>query len=62
MQSKQLEIQTPRLILKGITPAIIHELFETKTEVEIMLYFGVDASGLEHYKSMHEKGMETHRI
>lgn len=62
MQSTQLEIHTPRLILKSISPAFIHELFQTKTEAEIMLYFGVDASGLEHYKTMHEKGMETHRI
>lgn len=62
MQSEQHEIQTPRLILKSITPAIIHELFNTKTEEEIIHYFGIEPSGLEHYKSMHEKGMETHRI
>jgi ribosomal-protein-alanine N-acetyltransferase len=43
MESEQHEIHSPRLILKSITPAIIHELFETKTEAEIMLYFGVDA-------------------
>lgn len=58
----QIEISTPRLILKSITPAIIHELFSTKSKEEIITYFGFDEAGFEHYKEMHEKGMETHRI
>jgi ribosomal-protein-alanine N-acetyltransferase len=58
----QIEITTPRLILKSITPAIIHELYNTKTKEQIMEYFGVDEKGYEHYKEMHEKGMETHRL
>ena len=31
----QIQIKTERLILKSITPAIIHELFYTKTKQEI---------------------------
>jgi len=60
--TNQIEITTPRLILKSITPAIIHELFNTKSKAEIKNYLGVDDAGFEHYKEMHEKGMETHRI
>lgn len=58
----QIEITTPRLILKSITPAIVHELFNTKSEEEIKTYFGFDDNAFDHYKDMHEKGMETHRI
>jgi ribosomal-protein-alanine N-acetyltransferase len=58
----QIELHTERLILKSITPAIIHELFETKSKEEIKNYFGFDESGFEHYKNMHKKGMETHRL
>lgn len=60
--TNQIEISTPRLILKSITPAIIHELFNTKSKQEIIDYFGFDEAGFEHHKEMHEKGMETHRI
>ena len=58
----QIEITTERLILKSITPAIIHELFHTKTKEEIMDYFGIDEAGFQHYKDIHEKGVETHRL
>ena len=58
----QIKIITPRLILKSITPALIHELFNTKSKEEIINYFGFGENGYSHYKTMHEKGMETHRI
>lgn len=58
----QIELQTERLLLKSITPAIIHELFTTKTKEEIMAYFGIDEAGFQHYKDIHEKGVETHRL
>lgn len=58
----QIELQTERLLLKSITPAIIHELFTTKTKEEIMAYFGIDEVGFQHYKDIHEKGVETHRL
>jgi ribosomal-protein-alanine N-acetyltransferase len=60
--TNQIEIITERLILKSITPAIIHELFTTKTKEKIIDYFGVDEAGFEHYKDIHEKGVETHRL
>ncbi|UPT69677.1 MAG: GNAT family N-acetyltransferase [Flavobacterium sp. JAD_PAG50586_2] len=60
--TNQIEITTPRLILKSITPAIIHELFNTKSKEEIKTYFGMDDAGYEHYKEMNEKGVETHRL
>ena len=58
----QIEIHTERLILKSITPAIIHEFFETKSKAEIINYFAFDEIGFDHYKNMHEKGMETYRL
>ncbi|WP_293895863.1 GNAT family protein [Flavobacterium sp.] len=60
--NNQIEITTPRLILKSITPSIINELFKTRSKEEIISYFGFDDAAFEHYKDMHEKGMETHRI
>lgn len=60
--TNQIEISTPRLILKSITPAIIRELFNTKTKEEIITYFGFGESGYEHYKDMNEKGVETYRL
>lgn len=57
-----IEITTQRLILKSITPALIHELFNTKPKDGIIRFFGVDEAGYEHFKDMHEKGMETHRL
>src|ERR1700712_3587403 len=59
---KKFIIHTNRMILKGITPSIIHELFNTKSKEEIVEFFGVDEKGYEHYEEMHEQGMETHRI
>ena len=58
----QIEIITDRLVLKSITPEIIHELFNTKTKEEIINYFGYDENGYEHSKKMHEKGMESFRV
>jgi [ribosomal protein S5]-alanine N-acetyltransferase len=56
------EIHTSRLILKPITPAVIHDLYNTKSKQEIISFFGFDEIGYEHFKNMHEKGMETYRI
>ena len=57
-----ITIETERLLLKGITPSLIHELFATKTKHELMDFFGFDEDGYFHVKTMHEKGMETHSI
>lgn len=58
----RIDIQTSRLVLKSVTPAIITDCFRTKSEVEIKNFFGVDQSGFEHLKNMFEHGMETHRL
>ncbi|HVG12336.1 MAG TPA: GNAT family protein [Flavisolibacter sp.] len=55
-------IQTDRLLLKGISPAVIHDLFLNSSEEVIKAFFGVDEKGYLHYKEMHEKGMDTHRF
>jgi ribosomal-protein-alanine N-acetyltransferase len=55
-------LETERLLLKSITPAIINELFHTQTRAEIKAYLGLDDAGFEHYKDIHEKGVETHRL
>jgi ribosomal-protein-alanine N-acetyltransferase len=55
-------LHTNRLLLKGISPKVIHEVFTTKNEEEIKTFFGVDEKGYQHLKEMHEKGMETHRF
>ena len=60
--TSQIEITTHRLILKSVTPALIHELYNTKVKDEIIRFFGIDEKGYEHYRNMHEKGMETHRL
>ena len=54
------EIYTDRLILKPITPKVIHQQFERKTKIEILDYFNFNESTYEKYKLMHEKGMETY--
>ena len=45
----QIEITTERLILKSLTPAIIHEIFNTKSDEEINSYFGYDGA-FDYYK------------
>lgn len=57
----EVAISTQRLLLKGITPQVIHEVFATRGEDEVKSFFGVDEKGYQHFKEMHEKGMETHR-
>ena len=59
---EQTTITTDRLILTSITPSVIHELYNTKTKKDIIHFFNTDEAGYEHYKIMHEQGMETHNI
>jgi ribosomal-protein-alanine N-acetyltransferase len=58
----RIELTTARLLLKPITPEVIHTLFNAKTKEEIIQFFNVDEAGYDHLKNMHEKGMETFRI
>ncbi|NMH27134.1 GNAT family N-acetyltransferase [Flavobacterium silvaticum] len=60
--SDRIEIQTPRLLLKSVTPSIITTCFENNSQDEIKAFFGVDQNGFDHLKNMYEKGMETHRL
>lgn len=55
-------IETDRLLLKGISSAMIHRQFLNRNEEEIKAFFGVDEKGFLHYKEMHEQGMDTHRF
>lgn len=57
----QIIIETPRLLLKSITPQILHKIFESMDREEIMRYFGFDDAGFNHHLAMHKGGMETHR-
>lgn len=59
---KQVILETKRLVLKSITPKIITEFFETKTEEEIISYFETDEEGFLVLKNMWERGMETYNI
>lgn len=60
--ANQITLSTNRMLLKSITPAIINELFETKSKEEIMQYFGADEAIYNHLKTMVEDGMEAYRV
>src|SRR5690349_8800686 len=57
-----VELFTERLILRAVTPALIHELYNNWTKEDIKRFFGFDEAVYEHAKAMHEKGMETYRL
>lgn len=57
-----IEINTPRLLLKSITPAIINELFKNKSKEELMTFFNMDEAGYARLKEMNEAGMESFRV
>lgn len=54
-------IETERIRLKIITPAVIRELFETCSEKQLKEQLALDEPGYEKYLNMYEQGMETHR-
>jgi ribosomal-protein-alanine N-acetyltransferase len=58
----QITLNTDRMLLKSITPAIINELFKDKNKDEIMSYFSVDEAGFQPLQSMFEQGMEAYRV
>lgn len=62
MITQQIKLETPRLLLKSVTPELIHELFETLDKQAIVTFFGTDENGFERLRLMHDRGMETHRI
>ena len=56
---KQIVLETERLLLKAITPFVIQELFETRPDEEIKVYFGYDEIKFTRLKNIYEGGMET---
>jgi [ribosomal protein S5]-alanine N-acetyltransferase len=58
----EITFTTERLLLKGISPQVIHHLFMNKTKDEIISYFGFDETGFLHLKNMFDKGMESYSI
>src|ERR1043165_1109241 len=58
----QKPIETPRLLLKCMTPAIIWEAFSCQSKEEIMTAFGIDEEDFAVLKQRHDGGMETSSI
>lgn len=58
----EIILNTNRLYLKGITPSLIHQLYNTLEKKEIMHFFGFDEANYNKFKDMHKKGMETNNI
>ncbi len=54
-------ITSSRLELHQVTPAKLHHLFQEENDLFLMDYFGTNAIGFEHYKSLHINGMESHQ-
>ena len=61
IKTEQVVMSTDRLILKSITPEIIHEVYSTFSKEEVMNYFGFDEVSYSRCLEMHEKGVETYR-
>ena len=55
-------LETTRLKLNRITPAVLHEVFRTLEKEEIKKIMGFDEGAYAHHLDMHEKGMETNRL
>lgn len=58
----QITLTTDRLLLKGITPAILKELFATMNQAEIIAYFDADEQSFDRMTKMVTHGMETYNI
>ncbi len=56
-----IEIETPRLVLRGVTPAYVHHWVGTRGKAEVVEHFGLLDADYDHYLRMHRGGMETHR-
>lgn len=57
-----IELETERLLLRAISPAVIAQLFEEQSQAEIQKLFNLDQEGFQQFKQMFEQGLETHRI
>ena len=54
-------ISSSRLELHQVTPAKLHQLFKEESDAYLMAYFGTNELAFEHYKSLHNNGMESHQ-
>lgn len=54
-------ISSSRLDLHQVTPDKLHQLLEEESDAYIMAYFGTNELAFEHYKSLHNNGMESHQ-
>lgn len=57
-----IELETERLLLRAISPAVIAQLFEEQSQAAIQKLFNLDLDGFQQFKQMFEQGLETHRI
>jgi ribosomal-protein-alanine N-acetyltransferase len=57
-----ITLETERLILKSITPALIRHLFETLDKEQIMRFLGESEAGYEKHLQMNKEGLEMYRI
>lgn len=55
-------LETARLKLNLVTPAVLHEVFSTLGKEAIKEIMGFDEAAYAHHLDMHEKGMETNRL
>lgn len=56
------ELQTSRLRMRGVTPALLHALFRSGTSSGITDYFGLsDEKRMQDLRRMHEEGCETYQ-
>jgi ribosomal-protein-alanine N-acetyltransferase len=58
---KQDILETPRLLLKEITPEIYSWLFTSRSDAAIMAYLGLTPEGLAVERNKFQKGMTTFR-
>ncbi len=55
-------LETDRLKLNLITPAVLHEVFRTLEKEDIKKIMGFDDAAYAYHLDMHLKGMETNRL
>lgn len=55
-------LETARLKLNLVTPAVLHTIFNTLEKEPIMRLMGFDDAAYVYHLDMHQKGMETNRL
>lgn len=57
-----VDLESKRLVLKPITPAVIKDLFTHRSKESIISFLGTNEEGFKKYQEMMDMGMETNRI